>query len=214
MKRLTFLLVLMALMASCGRVTYLDDAFASKACHHKVVAVIPFEVDILYNPITGKGVTPEMIAEMESNLSVQLQEGFYSQFLRQHKYRDYTVKLQDPRRTNLLLEEKGIDPATAWKRPPEELARVLGVDGVIIGYVQMEKPLPEVMAAAVAVLFNTWLPTNEVSARLSLYEGQEGELLWRFERRLSGSVTSSVESLMRALVRAAARKFPYQETYL
>lgn len=213
MKRLPFLLVLAVLLAGCGRVTYLDDAFPRKARRHKVVAVIPFEVDILYTPLTGSKVTPEMIAQMEADLSVQLQDGFYAQFLRQHRHRDYTVKLQDPQKTNALLEEKGIDPATAWKMKPEELARLLGVDAVIVGYMQMEKPLPEVMAAAVAVLFNTWLPTNEVSARLSLYNGADGELLWRFDRRLSGSVTSSVESLMRALVRAAARKFPYQEQF-
>ncbi len=214
MKRLSFFLALGLLLASCGRITYLDDAFSRKGRRHKVVAVIPFEVDILYNPLAGQKITPEMIADMEADLSVQLQEGFYSQFLRQRKRRDYTVKLQDPQRTNALLEEKGIDPAAAWKMKPEALAQALEVDAVIMGYVQMEKPLPEVMAAAVAVLFDSWLPTNEVSARLSLYEGRKGELLWRFERRLSGSVTRSLESLMRALVRAAARKFPYQGRYL
>ncbi len=202
------------LWAGCGSVTYLDEAFPCQARKHEVVAILPFEVDILYPTLTAGDITPATIEEMEADLSGMLQEAFHSQFLRRYRSRHYTVRLLDPRKTNALLEARGIAPERAWKMDASELAGLLDVDAVLLGYVQMEKPLPEVMAAVAAVIFGAWLPTNEISARLSLYEGEGGTLVWRFERQLSGSVTASVESLMRALVRSAARKFPYQPTYL
>jgi hypothetical protein len=91
----------------------------------------------------------------------------------------------------------------------EDLASLLGVDAVITGKIQREKPMSEAAAVVVGVLIGFWGSTNKVNVDLTIHDGRTGELFWKYNHELSGSVGSSSEQLVKAFTRKIARNFPY-----
>ena len=67
-----------------------------------------------------------------------------------------------------------------------------------------------VSAVALGVIFGVWGNTNQVNATLTIHDKTDSKLLWKYDYVASGSVGSSTESLSKALMRNASKKFPYQ----
>jgi hypothetical protein len=72
-----------------------------------------------------------------------------------------------------------------------------------------EKPMSEGAAVAVGLLVGFWGNTNKVQTAINIHDGKSGELLWKYDYEASGSVGSSTNKLVDALMRNATRKFPY-----
>ena len=64
-------------------------------------------------------------------------------------------------------------------------------------------------AIAIGVLIGSWGATNDVQTSISINEGKKGDLVWKYDYDASGSVGSSTDRLVNALMRNASRKFPY-----
>ncbi|MGZ8558622.1 MAG: hypothetical protein ACXWWC_09825 [Chitinophagaceae bacterium] len=73
----------------------------------------------------------------------------------------------------------------------------------------MEKPMSEGAAIAVGVLIGAWGSTNKVETTINIHDGKSANLLWKYDYEASGSVGSSTTKLVDALMRNAAKKFPY-----
>ena len=94
----------------------------------------------------------------------------------------------------------------------EDLAKILGVDAVISGKIQREKPMSEGAAIALGVLIGFWGSTNKVNIDLTIHDGATGELFWKYTHQISGSVGSSSEQLVKSFTRKIARNFPTTST--
>jgi hypothetical protein len=81
---------------------------------------------------------------------------------------------------------------------------------VIQDNVRMEKPMSDGAAVAVGLLVGAWGATNKVETTLNIHDGQSGTLLWKYDYDASGSVGSSPDKLVDALMRNASKKFPYK----
>jgi hypothetical protein len=73
----------------------------------------------------------------------------------------------------------------------------------------MDKPMSEGAAIAVGVIFGAWGNTNSVQTTINIHDGKSGNLLWKYDYQASGSVGSSTDRLVNALMRNASKKFPY-----
>lgn len=71
--------------------------------------------------------------------------------------------------------------------------------------------MSEGVAVAVGVLFGAWGSTNNVTTTINIHEAKQGDLIWKYDYVAQGSVGSSPENLVNALMRNASRKFPYNE---
>lgn len=196
-------------LAACGPSIYKASDFSNVARTHKEVAILPASVSIQLRPNEAKRTTPEQLEKNEMSTGNAIQEKLYGWFLRRSDRYGYTVKFQDVSQTNALLKEANISYADLQTKSKSELAKLLGVDAVISASVRTDKPMSEGVAVALGAVFGVWGATNGAYTTINIHEGQKGGLLWKYDYQASGSVGSSPENLVNALMRNASKKFPY-----
>ena len=209
MKRIylfTFTAIFTLLFLSCATV-YNAAELKTAETKHKLIAILPFNVTVQYNRLPRK-VTLEQINENEHEMAFILQNQIYNRFLK--KSREFTVQFQDVDKTNMILERNKIEIEQLSESSPDELARLLDVDAVISGKVVTTKPMSNGAAIVVGALFGVWGSTNTADVTVSLHDGNDSNLLWRFNHVYSGSVGSSPEQLTKAMMHPISRKFPYK----
>jgi hypothetical protein len=205
-----FLYALMCIMATgCGPKIYKSSNFGAALAKHRTVAILPAEVNMQLRPNQSKSMTPEQVQDLIMKTGYDIQDKMYSWFLRKGNKYDYTVTFQDVTRTNAKLKEAGINYADLKMTDRTKIASILGVDAVLQDRASMEKPMSEGAAVAVGVLIGAWGTTNKVQTTINIHDGKSGELLWKYDYEAQGSVGTSATSLVDALMRNAAKKFPY-----
>ncbi|HKP31761.1 MAG TPA: hypothetical protein VJT83_03515 [Chitinophagaceae bacterium] len=209
MQKTVYLLIATIIIASCSPKIYKTNDFDSVAAKHKVVAILPSDVSISLRPNQAKKVSEADIRKSEETTGMNVQDQMYSWFLRRSEKFNYTVKFQDVSKTNSLLKQANISYNDLRTKSKEEVAKLLGVDAVISSTVRMEKPMSEGAAIAVGLLVGAWGSTNAVNTTINIHEGQKGDLMWKYDYEASGSVGSSTDKLVNALMRNASKKFPY-----
>ncbi|MGO4905590.1 hypothetical protein [Flavobacterium sp. W20_MBD1_R3] len=173
---------------------------------HKTVAILPFKASISYKRLP-KNFDAQTNRDEERKLGSNLQSGMYTYLLR--KSADYTVTVQDVERTNVLLKQSEvfdkIDEMT-----PDALAKILGVDAVIKCGYAYEKTSSEGLAIAKTLLIG--FGTGKVASgemTMNVYNGADGDLLWRFYKEMNEDVMSSANAVMERMMRKVGRNFPY-----
>ncbi|MBR9919816.1 MAG: hypothetical protein GYB31_03190 [Bacteroidetes bacterium] len=204
----TLSVLALLLFGACGPTVYLAPSFDSATASHDVIALIPFDVVFTSDKIREE--TPqEVVWEMEANTGYAMQDEAFSYLLNEISRGRVNIELQDIERTNRILADQGLSYIDLRSIPKEELSKMLGVDAVITGKAEVDKPFDEAAAAALGIVFGVWTATNTVQTTLNLHNGVDGKLLWRYDYAASGSVGSSTETLTRALMRNASKRFPY-----
>ena len=178
----------------------------AQVVQHKTVAILPYEVSIIYKK-QPKNLNPEVDREQERTMSKSIQSSMYTYLLRKSK--NYRVTFQDVDRTNILLKKAGmLDKMDEFTK--DEIAKVLGVDAVIGGRFETEQTKSQGAAIATAVLFGgLGGKTGTGSLTLTLNNGADGELLWRFFKTMDEGIMSSTDDLVERMMRKVSRNFPY-----
>ena len=173
---------------------------------HKTVAILPYQVSITYKK-QPKNFNAEANRDQEKSMSKSIQSSMYTFLLR--KAKNYRVTFQDVDKTNILLKKAGmLDKLDEFTR--DEIAKILGVDAVIGGRFETEQTKSEAAALASAVLFGgLGGKTGTGSLTLTLNNGADGELLWRFFKTMNEGIMSSTDDLVERMMRKVARNFPY-----
>ena len=209
MKKISYLIIATILIVGCAPKIYKTDNFDSVAARHKIVAILPSDVNIQLRPNEAKKISADDVRKNEETTGLAVQDRMYSWFLRRSDKYHYTVKFQDISKTNALLKQANINYTDLRTKSKEELAKLLGVDATISSSVRMDKPMSEGAAIAVGLLVGAWGSTNNVTTSINIHEGTKGDLMWKYDYQASGSVGSSTESLVNGLMRNASKKFPY-----
>jgi len=195
-----------AQFAEGAKQVFSSPKLKEEVAKHKTVAVLPFVATISYKR-QPKDFNAEANKADEQKLAVQMQQGMYTYLLR--KANDFTVSFQDVDKTNILLKQAGI-----YDRINEvtldSICKVLGVDAAIKCTYAYERTGSEVGAIAKTVLFGLGTGKTGTGALLmQLYNGNDGELLWRFFKEMNEDVMGSANQVMERMMRKVARNFPY-----
>ncbi|MDF1517282.1 MAG: hypothetical protein P1P79_05000, partial [Lutibacter sp.] len=140
---------------------------------------------------------------------VSVQNGMYSWFLKRKKRGDLVVDIQDPNRTAALLLKNNIMNNNIYEYTMEEIAKILGVDSVISGTFETDKPMSEGASVALGVLFGFWGSTNTAVINISIHNASDGVLLWNYNKKVRGSIGSSTDDLINTLMRKTSRRLAY-----
>ncbi|GEL10575.1 hypothetical protein SAMN05192550_0384 [Flavobacterium glycines] len=212
MKKITFLICLIAttlIQAQSTKQIFESPNLKEAISSHKTVAVLPFKSTISYKRLP-KNFNPETNAQEEKKSALSLQSGLYTYLLR--KSSDYSVTVQDPERTNVLLKQSGnfdkIDDLT-----PDALAKILGVDAVIKCTYAYQKTGSEGGAIVKSLLigFGTGkVATSDLT--MNIYNAKDGDLLWRFYKQMDEDVMSNPQAMMEHMMRKVGRNFPYEKS--
>jgi hypothetical protein len=209
MKNVFFMSILALVLTSCGPQIYKSSNFSTAMAKHKTVAILPAEITMQLRPNQAKNMTQQQLDEMATKTGYDIQEKMYGWFLRRGDRFNYTVTFQDVTKTNAKLKEAGITYNDLKATDRSKLAKILGVDAVMQDRTNMEKPMSEGAAVAVGLLVGAWGNTNKVQTTINIHDGNSGDLLWKYDYEASGSVGSSTNNLVDALMRNATKKFPY-----
>lgn len=176
---------------------------------HKKVAILPFTATISYKKLP-KNFDKTANEQDQNNLAAGMQQGMYTYLLR--KIDDYTVTFQDIDRTNALLKQKGLyDKLNEVTQ--DSICKALGVDAVVKCSFSYERTSSEGGAIVKTVLLGSAFgKTASGSLTMQIYNGADGELLWRFYKEMNEDVTSSANQVMERMMRKVARNFPYEKS--
>jgi hypothetical protein len=211
MKKITFFICLMltTLLQAQTKQIFESPKLKEEIATHKTIAVLPFKSTISYKRLPKNFDADANLAE-EQKSGLSLQSGLYTFLLR--KSSDYSVAVQDPERTNILLKQSGnfgkIDELT-----PDALAKILGVDAVIKCTYAYQKTGSEGGAIVKSLLigFGTGkIATSDLT--MNIYNAKDGDLLWRFYKQMNEDVMSSPQAMMEHMMRKVGRNFPYEKS--
>lgn len=176
---------------------------------HKKVAILPFAATISYKKLP-KNFDKTANEQDQNNMAANLQQGMYTYLLR--KADDYTVSFQDVERTNALLKQKGLyDKINEVTQ--DSICKALGVDAVVKCSFSYERTSSEGGAIVKGVLLGAaFAKTGSGSLTMQIYNGADGELLWRFYKEMNEDITSSANQVMERMMRKVARNFPYEKS--
>ncbi len=189
------------------REIYTNPNFAQLSKDHKLLAVLPFKAIVKLRPKQMQSMTPEQLTKLEKDEGMAVQSALESYFLK-HKA-ETNISFQPVMTTTALLNKSGIDESNLEKLTPTELCALLEVDGIINGIISTEKPMSDGASLAIGLLVGFYGATNSGKCTINIYEGKTGELLWKYEKTLSRSLGSNTNQIINAMMRKAARKFPY-----
>lgn len=206
---LTAVLFLVLLCSSCGPNIYLAQDFRTYAPTHKTVAILPASVNIGLRPREARNTSGDQMRNMQQQSALDFQARIYAWLLRRQMQQRYTVDFQDVALTNSMLRKANLTDEDMRTLAPQELAKMLGVDAVLTTSVQTSKPMSDGAAVAIGLLVGAWGATNQANITVNIHDGTAGKLLWKYDFVASGSVGSSPQNIVNALMRNASRKFPY-----
>lgn len=206
---LSAVLFLALLCTSCGPSIYLANDFRTYAPTHKMLAILPASVTIGMRPNQARNTTADQMRTIQQQTSLDFQSRIYAWLLRRKQQSQYTVDFQDVALTNSILRKANLNDSDMRTLSPQDLAKVLGVDAVLTTSVRTTKPMSDGAAVAVGLLVGAWGATNQANITVDIHEATGGKLLWKYDYVAAGSVGSSPESMVNALMRNASRKFPY-----
>lgn len=205
-----FLFTSIAAMAQFegAKQTYSAPNLKTEIAKQKIVAILPFEASITYKR-TPKNYDSSANKHEERSLTTSLQSSMFTYLLR--KANSYSVTFQDPSRTNALLKAKGaydhLDLLTQ-----DSICKILGVNAVIKCNYDYEKTASETGAIVKTVLFGGMgSKTGSGALTMQIYNGTDGNLLWRFYKAMNDDVMSSTDQLINRMMRKVSRNFPYEK---
>ena len=211
MKKQTFLLltlfsIIIGTAQESSKQVFSSPNLATEIYNLKTVAILPFKANISYKRMP-KNYNSQTIKDEAVQLGFNLQSGMYTYLLR--RANDYSVTVQDIEKTNTLLRQNkafdNLDEFTA-----DQLAKFLGVDAVIKCSYSYEKTGSEGGAIVTTILFGVGkVATGELT--MAIYNGKDGDLLWRFYKQMNEDVFSSANAVMERMMRKVGRNFPYQK---
>jgi hypothetical protein len=175
---------------------------------HKVVAILPFSATVTYKR-PPKNYDENAHKAEEKALTTDLQSSMYTFLLR--KGGNYTVTFQDVDRTNSLLKQAGVfDKIDELSQ--DSICKILKVDAVIKSKYSYEKTASDGAAIAKTVLFGSMgSKTGSGGLTMQIYNGADGELLWRFYKAMNDDVMSSTDEMIERMMRKVSRNFPYDK---
>ena len=172
---------------------FLAKRYDEYVTEHKVVAILPFSVDIEgenKKQITSK---KERVRN-EKEIEEQIQESLYKFLLTNQD--KYSIEFQDMNNTNLKLKNAGI-MSTLNTTPKDEIAKALGVDAVIAGNYVQKMSNKESKSGII---------------KITLYDGPTGEWVWKLDENAGSkySLIDETDKLMNSLMQKVINFFPYR----
>ncbi|HEX7845119.1 MAG TPA: hypothetical protein VF476_04905 [Chitinophagaceae bacterium] len=190
---------------------YTNPNFDSLAKNHAMLAILPFDAVINLRPKEKEKMKPGELEQIQKKEGEAVQSAIQTYFLKQKAKDDFKVNFQDVSKTNALLAKSGWTVDSLRTKTKEEVCQLLGVDGVISGTLYTDKPMSEGASIALGIAFGFFGSTNSGKCTINVHDGAGGELLWKYEKTLSRSLGSDINSVINAMMRKASRKFPYED---
>ena len=205
----TTIFTLIGVMVFAQTRLYVNPKFSQIAKNQKIIAIVPFSTTIQLRPRQMRNTSPEQLKTMEMNEGEGVQTALYSWFLKRGSKGKLLVQVQDPNVTNIKLKRGGVKIENYSDHTPAEIAKILGVDAIVMGTLKTTKPMSAGVSAALGVLVGAWGVTNRATMNLFIYNAADGAVLLNYNKGIRGSLGSSTQDMVNILMRKASRRIAY-----
>lgn len=208
------LLLTLGTASAQTREIYTNPKFKELAANHKVLAVLPFKATLSLRPNeVAKQGGAEGVHQLELREGLSVQSALQSYFLKQKADKDMVVDVQDIAKTNALLAKNNVTAEKMLTMTMEELAQVLGVDGIVSGTFESTQPFSNGAAIAMSMMVGFSGSTNTGKLSINIHDGKTSDLLWKYDKTLSRGLGSDTGSIITVIMRKASRQFPYSKEF-
>ena len=174
---------------------------------HQVLAIVPFltQLDLEQN------ISKNERKELAKKEGYAVQDALETYFSRRKKRKKFNVEFQNVEETNALLTQNGITYENIDIRTVKELSKILGVDGIISGTLDLNVLLSKGVSTDFSLLDYFRGKTNYGRIGIKISDGSTGKLLWKYEKIITKKTGKNTDELIDKMMKAASRKFPYDK---
>ena len=223
--RIILPLVICLSLAACGtnKVVYQSPDFKEKSTRHQTIAILPFR--IVQTGHVGKNEDREKIKEANDTWGYAFQESLQASALKytSRNRKGQPVSFQAIQKTNAVLKEGGLTIDDLYSKKPEDIAKLLGVDAVLMTTVEKDKNFSDGVAYAAAagraivdVISKggagivPGVHASDINMNCYLYDAWDSKLLWKTFRQGGTDLPSNVDGLVEYYSNWIAKKLPYR----
>jgi hypothetical protein len=228
MQRILLMAAVVSGLLACNvnRNVYKAADFDSQSSTTRTIAVLPFQ--LTHTGYRPRNVTEQDLQQANERWGYTYQESLHSYLLSRgsRKRKGPITQIQGLQKTNALLQQHQLNIAAIYQKSPEELAKLLGVDAVMMTTLEQHKNMSDgaafgLLAArtvantvrnpgANAIGSSLWIPSDNVRMSCYLYDGANSGLQWRTFRQGGTDLPTHVQGQIDFFCNWIARKFPYK----
>ena len=206
MNRIFLLLCLLCFWdATAQKNIYESQKFDDLTEDHQILAIIPF----LTNLDLEDSITEQELRSREEKEGYAVQNALETYFSRRKKRKKFNVEFQNIKNTNALLFQNDIHYGNIDVHTVKELSKILGVDGIISGNLDLNVLLSDGVDTDFSFVDYFLGDADYGRIGVKISDGDTGKLLWKYEKEINKKSGKNTDDLIDRMMKLAARKFPY-----
>ncbi|MEC3965507.1 hypothetical protein [Flagellimonas halotolerans] len=206
MKKIVFVFVLFAsTLTMAQKNIYESIRFDEFTKDHEILAIVPFIAHLELK----KAVDREELSILAEKEGYAVQNALETYFSKRKKRKKFSVDFQNIRNTNAILAQNNINYDNIDTYTTQELCKILDVDGVISGNLNLNILLSEGVPTDFSILDYFSGDANYGRIGVKISDGETGKLLWKYENEISKKTGKNTTELIDKMMKTASRKFPY-----
>ena len=208
MKKIVFVLTLFATTMAMGQKNiYESIRFDEYTEDHEILAIVPF----IANLELKKAVDQDELDVLAQKEGYAVQNALETYFSRRKKRKKFNVDFQNIANTNAILAQNNITYDNIDTYTTKELCKILEVDGIISGNLNLNILLSEGVPTDFSILDYFSGNANYGRIGVKISDGKTGKLLWKYENEISKKTGKNTNELIDKMMKTASRKFPYDK---
>lgn len=208
MKKIVFVLTLFATTMAMGQKNiYESIRFDEYTEDHEILAIVPF----IANLELKKAVDQDELDVLAQKEGYAVQNALETYFSRRKKRKKFNIDFQNIANTNAILAQNNITYDNIDTYTTKELCKILEVDGIISGNLNLNILLSEGVPTDFSILDYFSGNANYGRIGVKISDGETGKLLWKYENEISKKTGKNTNELIDKMMKTASRKFPYDK---
>ncbi|RPG31427.1 hypothetical protein [Flagellimonas sp.] len=206
MKKIVFVFILLTtVMASAQKNIYENIRFDELTDNHEVLAIVPFIAHLELK----EAVDRDELKVLAKKEGYAVQNALETYFSKRKKRKKFNVDFQNINNTNAILAQNNIDYNNIDTYTTQELCKILEVNGIISGNLNLNILLSEGVPTDFSILDYFSGNANYGRIGVKVSDGETGKLLWKYENEISKKTGKNTTELIDKMMKTASRKFPY-----
>jgi len=208
MKKIILLLsFLMVAVGSAQKNIYENRRFDELSENHETLAIIPF----IANLDLKRNVDRNELLDLAKKEGYAVQNALETYFSKRKKRKKFNVDFQNIEDTNAILAQNGITYENLDIHTIKQLCKILEVDGIISGNLNLNILLSKGVPTNFSLLDYFSGDANYGRIGVKVSDGESGKLLWKYEKAITKKTGKNTTELIDRMMKLASRKFPYDK---
>ena len=194
-------------LVSAQKNIYENRKFDELTEEHEVLAIVPFIAHLELKEVVDRDEL-NVLAQREG---YAVQNALETYFSKRKKRKKFNVDFQNITNTNAILAQNNITYDNIDIHTTQELCKILDVDGIISGNLNLNILLSEGVPTDFNLLDYFSGDANYGRIGVKISDGETGKLLWKYENGITKKTGKNTTELIDKMMKTASRKFPYDK---